>query len=206
MPKAKIKTTHKQIADVAHPDDTPALPTSKPVIVTSRPIMRDPMMAPAAPGNISTVSNKPVATVSHERTIMPPGSEPAVPAIKPAAILTEKADATAEAKTLPDSAVISSSIPDAKETKNSDYSINPDAEIAAEEDEEMAKRAKIDELIETQTYSLPVNATELKKARRFALLGVLAIVILGVAWADISLDAGLIRIDGVKAPTHFFSN
>jgi|GEM_PF-586540 len=70
-----------------------------------------------------------------------------------------------------------------------------------------AKRnEEIDELVESHKYYLPINQVEKRKNKRYALLGALLIVLLGIAWADIALDAGIIHISGVKPLTHLFGS
>lgn len=80
------------------------------------------------------------------------------------------------------------------------------AEVEAEAEEEAQRQAVLQKLTENKKYYLPINSVEKRKAKHFVILGLLMAVILAAAWADVALDAGLVHIDGVKAPTHFFSN
>jgi len=78
-----------------------------------------------------------------------------------------------------------------------------DSDAAALEQE--AKRAaELQKLAESRKYYLPINQIEKRRNKRNTVLGVLLIIILAIAWADVSLDAGIISIPGIKAPTHFF--
>ncbi len=63
---------------------------------------------------------------------------------------------------------------------------------------------KYDELIRTKKYFLPINIVQKKKTKRFILIGSLVIIILGLVWLDIALDAGIIHIASIKPLTHFF--
>jgi len=72
---------------------------------------------------------------------------------------------------------------------------------------EQAKRDdEIQKLADSKKYSVPINAVEKRKSKRFVVLGILVCILLGLAWADVALDAALIQIDNVKPVTHFFSN
>jgi hypothetical protein len=66
--------------------------------------------------------------------------------------------------------------------------------------------AHIEKLIEDKTYFLPINSVEKRRARRFVVLGILLSLVLVVAWVDVALDAGLIKLGNVKPVTHFFSS
>jgi len=70
---------------------------------------------------------------------------------------------------------------------------------------QLERTAELDKLAESHKYYLPINQVEKRKNKRNALLGVLLIAVLAVAWADISLDAGIIHLSGIKPLTHFFS-
>jgi hypothetical protein len=79
---AETKKSPKRIIDVQHPDKTPANDTSKPVIVTNRPILQDPMMAE---DNSKPQNEQPLAKTGG--TTIKPLTAPEVPADK------QKADA-----------------------------------------------------------------------------------------------------------------
>jgi hypothetical protein len=66
-------------------------------------------------------------------------------------------------------------------------------------------QANIEKVALAKTYYLPINQVVRRRSKHVAIGGTVLIVILGLAWADVALDAGLITIPGVKAPTHFFS-
>ena len=51
-----------------------------------------------------------------------------------------------------------------------------------------------------------VGAQSVNDGKRFVALGVLLSILLLLAWADIALDAGLVKVNSVKPVTHFFSN
>lgn len=64
---------------------------------------------------------------------------------------------------------------------------------------------KIQKLIDDQIYFLPINTIEKRRAKRFMLVWIGAGLLLGAAWIDIALDAGLIHSTVVKPLTYFFS-
>ncbi len=59
--------------------------------------------------------------------------------------------------------------------------------------------------VETGEYFLPIQTAEGRRVRREILAAAFFVLILIVAWVDIMLDAGLIKIDGVRALTNFFN-
>lgn len=216
MAKAKSQTSANSMDDVARPNGSEPSANSKSVIITSRPLMRDPMMAPdktetteateakteeAAPVPAAKPAN---ASVSHQLVLTPPTREPeaesapevtakeTVPAAEPAVAATPPATTPAVASREP-------------ELENSDVSINPDAAEDKAEEAEIARHAAIQKLVESQQYFLPVDHVELKRARVITAAGSLLILLLGLAWANIALDAGLVSVAGVPH-THFFKS
>lgn len=75
------------------------------------------------------------------------------------------------------------------------------AEAAAKQHEEEEQK-----LIDSQQYFLPINAVERRKTKRHLLVALLIIVVVAIAWGDLALDAGILHVKGVDAPTHFFKN
>jgi hypothetical protein len=85
-----------------------------------------------------------------------------------------------------------------------------DKELSEEEKKKQAAeqehQAAINKLVTAGTYTLPINAVERRRFRRIAIGLFVLLLLAGVAWVDLALDAGLIDIPNVKAPTHFFKN
>lgn len=67
------------------------------------------------------------------------------------------------------------------------------------------KQAELDQLAESREYFLPINSVERRRSKLVTLLGVILIVALGLLLVNMMLDAGFIRIPGVRPLTHFFS-
>jgi hypothetical protein len=66
--------------------------------------------------------------------------------------------------------------------------------------------AEVQKLILSKKYFLPIDTVEKKRAERFVAIGILLSLILGLAWLDIALDAGIVHLNSIHPVTHFFSN
>lgn len=175
----------KPIADVAHPNNSAPSDTSKPVIVANRAILRDPMMTANSPtDNVASVQP------ANKLNIQPP-----------ATIGTEVAT---EIKSEP--TTVSEVQP-----SNSAGAAPPDAKTATEqqsaEAEILAKRdAELQALVDSKRYFLPIDAVEQQQTKQFIIIGVVVSLVLVLIWLDLALDAGLIKLGGLKALTHFFTS
>ena len=65
-------------------------------------------------------------------------------------------------------------------------------EAVATETARAERAKKIDELIDSEKYFVPINAARAKRNRRRAVLGLLLIIVLAVAWYNVSLDAHIL--------------
>lgn len=210
------------IADVAPPGKSEPSATSKSVLITNRPLISDPMMTknteapePAAPEPAVT---EPVATPAvtdkgnlqpvHQLVIKPPTDDER--AARDAAI--SKTSSEKPAPPVLQDVVAAPEKPAAVPGQTPDVSddlslpLNPDAEEVQAEDAEAERQAALDKLVESQKYFLPVDAVELRRAHQFLVYGLLLIIVLGFVLTDLALDAGLLHLNGISAPTNFFSN
>jgi hypothetical protein len=213
MSKSK-DTAAKPIADVSHPDNSPSDKTSRPVIITNRPIMKDPMMV-----DDETAKPEPLSVdnlASEVKPLTAPTLKEDKPAKKPAKAIEEepKPDVKPEAEPEPEAETETSDDdtpptdepktdkpePDAEEKSPT----NPKADQVAAKAKQQAE-ADLQKLADSKQYFLPINSVEQRRTKRFIVLGIVLSLLLAVAWADIALDAGLIHVNGVKAVTHFFS-
>jgi hypothetical protein len=223
--KKRVTKKPKAIIDVAKPGTSAPSTSGKPVIVTNRPMLKDPMVVDKQPTH-----SKPAESAT---TAEPENTDPelltAVEAKKVDAPKETIAD-TPESKTQPTDEVDLSKKeekadaqkpgqPDTKTAAQADSAEGAD-ETAGEEAtavksdaQQEAEAAAIAEhdaatqkLIDDKQYFLPINAIEKRKSKRFVALGIVLSVLLALAWVDIALDAGLVHINGVKPVTHFFSN
>lgn len=217
---SEAKEPNKQVMDVSHPGKTAPPLTSKPVIVTNRTILKDPMVvdttetddkkAEEAPKN--TVAKAPVA--SDIETSEPKEKEVVA---KPEHVVQPIAAPEAEEKPAeepkkdepkPESAKPAEPTPTTQNSEDDadNGAVITDAQIEAEAAAEVARDAQVQKLIDSKKYYVPVNAVEKRRTKRVIALGIILSIILALAWVDIALDAGLIDLGSVQPVTHFFSN
>lgn len=196
---AEPKKQDSKVFDVAKPGKTAADATSKPIIVTKHTLMADPMV------NESTEEPKkddaPALTAPSASKLK---IEPLKHDDEPAAPAASEAPATETTAETPPPAV--DGIPETEEPTGRNQLKDPgvDAEdLAARKAAE--REAQLNKIAEAKTYYLPINQVEHRRNKRAVVLGSILVIILGLAWADVALDAGLVSVPGVKAPTHFFS-
>ena len=189
------------IIDVARPNESAPSATSISVIVNNRPILRDPMMVAA----IDTSADEPdrIASVSTKINIQPSENKNE---IKNEELVTE----VAQPKTDP----LVQEEQTAKTVDHSENSIVADNQSDNKnelddqiiETQEQAKHdAEISEIIESKRYYLPIDTVEKRRTKRFVLIGASVSILLILIWIDVALDAGLIKLGGLKALTHIFS-
>jgi hypothetical protein len=249
--KPAAKTEEKKpytIIDVNHPGTVAAEATGVPVIVTNRPVLKDPMVVDKDEnGNpVDKDEEEAVALAKSKRIKIQPLTEEDEKTDKKAeaskdtkktiAEIAAEADAKAGEKPAKsdDKKVEKTEVktekpeeekkeepskpaedkPEPVEEKPDVPELKPDGddETAAKDDPQAAEAARkaaekqvaIDKLAESGTYSLPINAVEKRRVRRFALIAVVLLLIMGLAWTDLALDAQLIQINGLNPPTDFF--
>lgn len=182
--------------DVAHPGKAATAATSKPVIVTNRPMVEDPTIvkdkADDAPTETTETKATDNPTASHIKL------KPLSDDVKP-----ESDEETAAAKVKADEQDVQDSIDDDDESQAKAPNAD-DEDLAAKRAAE--REAQLDKIAEAHTYYLPINQVVRRRSRHVAVAGLVLIICLAVFWADVAVDAGLISIPGVKAPTHFFDN
>ncbi len=219
MSETKKAALKHVVTDVTEPNKSPPSDTSRPVIVTNRAILKDPMMG-----------GKPTVTSEIEPTDISPPRLPGKPKIEPGlktdSIVSELTPAdvnnvpenvAAESDEVPETETATDSLPQSTDSTATDTlpkstdskdsgAINPEAEAAAALDKQIEHEAAVQKLIDDKQYILPVNALEKRRSKRFVALGILISLLLGLAWVDVALDASLIQVPGLKPVTHFFSN
>ena len=125
-----------------------------------------------------------------------PGKEEPTPPTEPV-----KHEAPAEPETDKDNDVDADEL--GNKAKISEADKRKAEEAAAQK--EAVHQAELQKIVVSKEYFLPINAVEKRRTKRFSILGIILILLLAVAWADLSLDAGIISIHGIKPLTHFFS-
>lgn len=191
MSQSKKKTaSSKSIADVAHPGTSAPSDTSKPII-NQRPIMKDPMMV--EDDEKSKETEKPFPKKISETKIKPPEES------KTDKNKSDKDKAEEPAPEEPEAGAD-------EKAEETDKKKSPKSENDAASAAETAQDAKLQQIIDSKKYFLPINAVEHRRSKRVVVVGVVLALVLVVAWVDIALDASLIDVGGVKPVTHFFSN
>lgn len=181
--------------DVSRPGRSAPSSTSRPVIVTNRPILKDPMVI-----NVKSDDDSPGEdnlTHAGAPKLQPLGTEPVQ---EPAEEKASSPSSEPEAKL----GAVPADDPVREPKPESEPKSDEKDEIEAAE--HAKQQAAVQELVDSRKYELPINSVEKRKAKHFVVLGILLAVLLALAWGDIALDAGLIHVNGVKPATHFFSN
>lgn len=166
----------KPVMDVAKPGETPAEATSRPIIVSKKPAVKDPMVnekeekAPEAdaPSLSPSVSKKKI--------------EPLSSASKPT---EEPAEKKPEEK--PDTTIA---------TPDTDELIGEEKQEAVESkvDEEATKRQElVDKLIAEKKYFVPIGAAQHKRNSVTAVI--LFLVLVAIVGVYLAIDANLIKTD-----------
>lgn len=218
------KSSSKKIIDVSHPGKTPPSSSGKPVIVTNRPILQDPMVVTDAPQE-EQPGAPPVTAPTTARIKITPltddSSEKDTPAEKPSkektiAQLAEEAEKRSAEKAAPTpeppapEAQPEKAEPSKEEPASLDAPL-PDKKKPAKTDEDEAeakkkREAELEKLVENKKYYLSINSVEKRRTKRAITIGVVLCLLLGAVWLDVALDAGILKLQGVKPLTHFFSN
>jgi len=218
-----------QIFDVAKPGTLPpADATTRPVIVTNRTIMHDPMMvkpistkpddAKSEPSDPAVTSND-TASVNGSKIVINPfyaqsESDSGASGTSDSGKITVDTDVDGivdDTETPTDNPKEPGPTPTTESSYGDDAPVANDPDVArqdkeAAELEAMAKaQDELDTLVAEKTYFLPINAVELRRSKHVAIFGTLSIVLLALVWANIALDAGFITIPGVNPVTHLFS-
>ena len=203
MNKSKPKST-ATIIDVARPNETAPSDTSVPVIVNNRPLLRDPMMANESQSIDKPATETPeLSPTATKINIQPLGYK------EDEVVNTEdKGKESDKVELVPAEEVV----PSTQDQSENLISVENQAETKTEEEknviesEEQAKYdADLQELVVSKKYYLPINTVQKRRTKRFVAIGVGVTILLVVIWIDIALDAGLIKIGGLKALTHIFS-
>lgn len=130
---------------------------------------------------------------------------PAAPAAEPKPPEAAKPDVT------PPATSSAPATPTTPATAATSEPAKDDPQLAADQLDAAAKKAAdeqtaaVKKLVAAETYFLPINHREKRRAKRFMFLGLLLIVALAVAWVDVALDAGLIANPQNLPHSHFFT-
>lgn len=194
MAEAKDKTTDSKVFDVAKPDK-PTIESGKPTIVPTRTVIT------AEPTGDTPDVEQPSGGADKKEVLSPSATKIKIqPISKPEDLKPEKQAEPAPGEEDEDELEDDDNLGSRNKLKNASTDEQDLIDRKAAE-----RQANLDKIAEAKTYYLPINQVVRRRSKHIALAGVLLIIIMGLAWADVALDAGLITIPGVKAPTHFFS-
>ncbi|MDB5181576.1 MAG: hypothetical protein JWP13_339 [Candidatus Saccharibacteria bacterium] len=212
-----------KVFDVSKPGKTMAAATGRPVIVSNRPIMQDPMVSAQVTAESDTSgrgsSKVVIKPLSGEEEGQTADSEVRAVASEPSKDLEEKSDDSEKSEETAEAAKAEPKVPekpDAESDTTDDTAqdgtpaldgANTSTSKEAAELEATAKQLEeIDKLTESKDYFLPINSVEKRRSKIVTILGLVLIIVLGLLLINLLLDVGVISIDGVRPVTHFFSS
>lgn len=206
---ASAKTKAKKVFDIAKPSTVPAEPTTKSIIVGHGSLMRDPsIVAPKA----ETEDGEPIVTAplsGHGMTIKPMtrsdnevNGEKPIPVVEAMPIPTP----VPEKPTTSSTPEPKSDIPKDENRTVTDPSADQARVEQAAQEADAKRLMAINALEESGKYFLPINRQEKRRNRQFALIGLVAVMLLVVAWLDVALDAGIIYNNYHLPHSHLFSS
>ncbi len=218
--EVKKKTTEEKtddtdkVFDVSRPGESMPSATSRPVIITGRTTVGDPMVSPVHDkkedekedeetsrdagdeGMIMSAPKKNRIEPLHTTIVAEDESEDEQPKSQDKDVDTKQADErTDEAEDAQEIAEVASEVSTKKQTQ---------VENAKKQDEAEKKQAEIEALVNNKQYFVPINAVQKQRSMRFVLLS-LGFLLLVVAGALAAADAGLIEL-GIDAPTDFIQD
>jgi hypothetical protein len=185
--------------------------TTKPVIISNRPVMQDPMMVSDAPKDTEP-STAPVLKPTKKVVIKPlhddiepdAAAEPAPIVQTPQLVTADIITPIVKKPELPEPEEDEPEAPAEKVTAPV-AALSADEQSEADAQKAAARVSRLEKLIEDEQYFLPINTVEERRSRRLAILGAILIIVLSLAWYDSALDAGLVPNTYNLPHTSFFS-
>lgn len=175
---------NKPLTDVEKPGTTPAHATSRPIIISKTPAVKDPMVAAEEPSPTEPVRLPPSAA---KKTIVPltaADKKPETPAE------SEPADKSADK---PEEAEVKEeALPVETPTDQSPEEIAAAAQAVLSK-EEQQQAELVEKLVEQKKYFVPIGAVQKRRAARNTAL--LAFVLLVLVGAALAVDAGIIETE-----------
>lgn len=225
-PKSTPTSTPKpKIFDVAKPGQVVPDSTNRPLIVTHRPMVRDPMVTPPAASATTQQAPSPesspiTAPPAKKVTVQPP------PATEESVTPNESAGEQSVTAPEPETAVEQSSPvePTTDQTEQSDKddqpsapsdetaeneekidddqfgkAISPSQTASAQKDAQAASRAATEneKLIDSGKYFVHISDDRRKRSLRFAVIGALLIILVSLICLNFLFDAELLDVPGI---------
>lgn len=208
--------------DVIAPGKTAPTPSARPIIVTNRPMIQDPM-APPADREVEAPEVEPsrIARPVKAAPVIAPGKQPAadeaapgLPAADggtaPVAPSAAQPAATAPPETAP-AAEPAGPGPAAKPapgTLSTDAPAAAAAPAAATQQkaarEQAARLAAQEQIVVSRQYYLPISVAEQRRNVRRAVAVLVVVLVAACVWLDLLLDADIVRLGPLRPLTHFF--
>ena len=186
--KAKLKSSRIEPPAKPHEPDKPAEP---PKLIEA--LSEDEIAKPEPPKTSEPAPVEHAAPAAPPAPAEPPEPKPAEPAKSEAAPATKPPEEAKPEEPATEEGAEPSSTPP------------KDQPVETEDDKQAKRQAAVEKLADSKKYYLPINAVEKRRSKHFAIAGIILSLVLIVVWADIAVDAGLIKLP-VKPVTHFFSN
>ncbi len=198
---ANKKQPPRTVFDVAKPgkDGLPTSATTRPVIVTNRPVIKDPMVNDPQPSPQPSSSKKITITPLHDD--VEPEKPQAAPKPEP------QTDSTVAVNDKPVTVTPETTIADVAPPESLDPAGVPTTGEERDAESELAHKraARLQKMIDEEEYFLPIKTVEERRSRKVAIFGILLIIILAAAWYDVALDAGLLPNTYNLPHTSFFT-
>jgi anti-sigma28 factor (negative regulator of flagellin synthesis) len=200
----KMPPKDTKISDVASPGKTAPSMSSRPIVVTNRSVLAtDPMIVDAskaaAPDDVIAMTRRTAKTIEPVSADAQPVAAGPAKAALPILAPAEVAEPTPPVE--PAKPMVTAR---KEETAASDaQSKAADAETEAVED---ARVQKLEGLVASGTYAVPINAIQRKRSRMFVATMCLLALVLAVLLLDALLDVGVVSLPSIIPHTHLFSD
>jgi len=213
-----------KIVDVKHPGKTAPTTSSRPIVVTNRPILTsDPMMVAGQGSARVSVSDKPAELINRTaKAVEPIAATRRVPAEEVPGPVSEAAPGPntelpanpgSEPEVSPSASLDSNPGPAvqniAPEVSQDEPKRDSEAEATANEtailEAQEARQQELESLVASGKYNVPINAVQRKRSRARTIALCLLALVLALVLLDVVFDMGTVKPPVNLPHTHFFS-
>lgn len=206
----KANPEDKKTMDVSKPGKSAPDSSARPVIISHRPMVQDPMVKADVPSAVEPAVPEEEKPVTHGAKIIQPISitttpetpvkakesvvdQPVVEEQKPTegSEVPKEEEKPAPTESVTDESESSEAIVDAVAGQADIVSKKKQNELT---EAEKAKKEALQKLITDKKYFLPVGQQQHRKNKRTAILGVLLIILLALGGAYVLIDAGFVKV------------
>lgn len=191
-----------KITDIKGPDKVAPATTSRPLLVTNRPVITDPMMVKTSePADVSVSAETVNRTIKVIKPMALQGSEDASSSEPIEALPPSSSDQVADSKPPSlDQEPAGVNEPDQRDTE-----AEAERTKTALAEAEASRQEELDALIASGKYVVPVGAVQRRRSRVYVTVLCLVGVLLAALLFDVLLDAGIIKLSWSIPHTHFFT-